>query len=114
MSVGYRARRWPRHQHHVRQLPADRDGRQRVGLDDGQRIARALDVRLGSSLGWWNKMTRSFSSQLYRAAMLSNTIAAAASGNPRRMARRARNLALGKALAGRRFSRLLWGPPKGR
>lgn len=41
---------------------------------------------------------RSLTSQLYRAARLSNDIGAAASGNPRRMARRAKNIAVGRAL----------------
>lgn len=42
---------------------------------------------------------RSFTSQLYRAARASNNISAIASGNPRRVARRAKNVALGRTLA---------------
>jgi hypothetical protein len=41
---------------------------------------------------------RSLTSQLYRAARLSNNISALASGNPRRVARRAKNLIVGRAL----------------
>jgi hypothetical protein len=41
---------------------------------------------------------RSFPSQLCRAARWSNTIDAAASGNPRRLTRRSKNIALGRAL----------------
>jgi hypothetical protein len=40
---------------------------------------------------------RTFTSQLYRAATLSNNLSAAASGNPRRIARRARNVTVGRA-----------------
>jgi hypothetical protein len=48
---------------------------------------------------------RSFSSELYRAARISNDIGAAASGNPRRIARRAKNVALGRAGVWRRLWR---------
>jgi hypothetical protein len=41
---------------------------------------------------------RGFTSQLYRVARMSNNISAVASGNPRRVARRAKNIALGRAL----------------
>lgn len=41
---------------------------------------------------------RSLTSQLYRAARISNNLSAIASGNPRRMARRAKNVAVGRAL----------------
>lgn len=51
---------------------------------------------------------RSFTSQLYRAARLSNNISAAASGNPRRVARRAKNVTIGRALARAGFWRRLW------
>ncbi len=51
---------------------------------------------------------RSFTSQLYRAARISNNISATASGNPRRVARRAKNVALGRALARGGFWRSLW------
>jgi hypothetical protein len=51
---------------------------------------------------------RSFTSQLYRAARMSNNIGAAASGNPRRIARRARNVAVGRGLGRAGFWRSLW------
>ncbi len=53
---------------------------------------------------------RSLTSQLYRAARTSNNISALASGNPRRVARRARNVAVGRGLGGRRAGvwRQLW------
>jgi hypothetical protein len=51
---------------------------------------------------------RSFTSQLYRAARISNDITAAASGNPRSVARRAKNVALGRALGRGGFWRSLW------
>jgi hypothetical protein len=51
---------------------------------------------------------RSFTSQLYRAARISNNISAIASGNPRRVARRAKNVALGRALGRGGFWRWLW------
>jgi hypothetical protein len=51
---------------------------------------------------------RSLTSQLYRAARLSNNISAVASGNPRRVARRARNVMLGRALGRAGIWRRLW------
>ena len=54
---------------------------------------------------------RSFTSQLYRAARISNNISAIASGNPRRVARRAKNVALGRALGRGGFWRWLWKEP---
>jgi len=51
---------------------------------------------------------RSFTSQLYRAARLSNTIGAVASGKPRRVATRGKNIILGRALARGGFFRRLW------
>lgn len=51
---------------------------------------------------------RSFTSQLYRAARISNNISAIASGNPRRVARRAKNVAIGRALGRGGFWRWLW------
>lgn len=53
---------------------------------------------------------RSLTSQLYRAARISNSISAVASGNPRRVARRAKNVALGRALGRAGVWRRLWGP----
>jgi hypothetical protein len=50
----------------------------------------------------------SFTSQLYRAARLSATTRAIASGNPRRMARRGRNIVVGRALGRAGFWRRLW------
>jgi hypothetical protein len=51
---------------------------------------------------------RSFTSQLYRAARISNNISAIASGKPRRVARRAKNVGLGRALGRAGFWRWLW------
>jgi hypothetical protein len=51
---------------------------------------------------------RSFTSQLYRAARLSDTASAVASGNPRRIARRSRNLVKGRVLARAGFWGRLW------
>jgi hypothetical protein len=51
---------------------------------------------------------RSITSQLYRAARLSATTRAIASGDPRKVARRAKNLALGKALSRAGFFARLW------
>jgi hypothetical protein len=45
---------------------------------------------------------------LYRAARLSNNVSAIASGNPRRMARRAKNIAVGRALGRAGVWRRLW------
>jgi hypothetical protein len=48
---------------------------------------------------------RSLSSQLFRAARITDDIEAAESGNPRRIARRAKNVAVGRALGkGRRVA----------
>lgn len=51
---------------------------------------------------------RSFTSQLYRAARLSATEKAVASGDPKRMARRAKNVAIGRALGKAGVWRRLW------
>lgn len=51
---------------------------------------------------------RTLTSQLYRASRLSNSISALASGNPRRVARRARNVAEGRLLGRTGFWRRLW------
>lgn len=51
---------------------------------------------------------RSSTSQLYRAARLSNDISAVASGNPRRGARRARNVIVGRTLGRAGAWRRLW------
>ena len=51
---------------------------------------------------------RSLTSQLYRAARISNNISAIASGNPQRVARRAKNVAAGRALGRGGFWRWLW------
>jgi len=44
---------------------------------------------------------RSLSGQLFRAARVADDVEAIESGSPRRMARRAKNIALGRALFGR-------------
>ncbi len=51
---------------------------------------------------------RSITSELYRAARISNNVSAIASGDPRRMARRAKNVAVGRALGRAGFWRWLW------
>ncbi len=51
---------------------------------------------------------QSFTTQLYRAARLSNNISAVASGNPRRVARRTRNVTVGRALGRAGIWRKLW------
>jgi hypothetical protein len=51
---------------------------------------------------------RSFTSQLYRAARISNNISAIASGNPRRVAHRTKNVVLGRALGQAGAWRRLW------
>ena len=50
----------------------------------------------------------SFTSALYRAARLSATARAIASGNPKRIARRAKNIVVGRALARLGFWHRLW------
>jgi len=45
---------------------------------------------------------------LYRAARISNNVSAMASGNPRRMARRAKNIAVGRAFRRAGIWRRLW------
>lgn len=52
--------------------------------------------------------SRSFTSQLYRAARMSDNMRAITSGNPRRIARRAKNVTLGRALGRGGFWRRLW------
>jgi hypothetical protein len=51
---------------------------------------------------------RSFTSQLYRASRISNNISTIASGNPGRVARRAKNVTIGRALGRGGFWRGLW------
>ena len=51
---------------------------------------------------------RSLTGQLFRAARISDDLAAAASGNPRRIARRAKNVTLGRALGRAGLWRRLW------
>jgi hypothetical protein len=51
---------------------------------------------------------RSLSSQLFRAARIADDIEAAESGNPKRIARRAKNLAVGRALGRAGVWRRLW------
>ncbi len=51
---------------------------------------------------------RSFVSQMYRAARLANDISTLASGNPRRISRRAKNKIVGRALARGGIWRALW------
>lgn len=51
---------------------------------------------------------RSLSSQLFKAARIADDIEAAESGNPKRIARRAKNVALGRALGRPGAWRRLW------
>jgi hypothetical protein len=52
---------------------------------------------------------RSFVSEMYRAARLANDVSVLASGNPSRIARRARNKIVGRALGRSGLWRALWG-----
>jgi hypothetical protein len=52
---------------------------------------------------------RGLVSNLYRTARLANDISTLASGHPHRIARRAKNKIVGRALARGGFWRLLWG-----
>lgn len=51
---------------------------------------------------------RSLTSQLYRAARISNNVQALASGNPARVARRAKNVTVGRALGRAGVWKSLW------
>ncbi len=51
---------------------------------------------------------RSLVSDLYRAARIANDVSALASGNPRRISRRAKNVILGRALGRAGVWRALW------
>jgi hypothetical protein len=51
---------------------------------------------------------RSLTSQLYRAARISNNLSALTSGNPKRVARRTENVALGRTLGRAGVWRRLW------
>jgi hypothetical protein len=51
---------------------------------------------------------RSFVSEMYRAARFANDVSVLASGNPGRIARRAKNKILGRALGRAGLWRLLW------
>jgi hypothetical protein len=61
-------------------------------------LRAVLDGRADSTQAPFMARRRSFTSELYRAARFSNNISAIASGNPRRVARRAKNVAVGRAL----------------
>lgn len=52
---------------------------------------------------------RGLVSQLYRTARLANDVSVITSGNPHRMARRAKNKIVGRAFARAGLWRLLWG-----
>jgi hypothetical protein len=52
---------------------------------------------------------RGLVSSLYRTARLANDLSVLASGNPHRMARRAKNRIVGRALARAGLWRMLWG-----
>jgi hypothetical protein len=51
---------------------------------------------------------RSLSSQLFKAARVADDIEAVESGNPKRMERRAKNVAVGRLLGRAGFWRWLW------
>jgi hypothetical protein len=51
---------------------------------------------------------RSLSSQLFRAARITDEVEAVASGNPKRMERRAKNVLVGRALGRAGVWRRLW------
>jgi len=51
---------------------------------------------------------RGFVSQMYAAARLANDISTLSSGDPRRIARRAKNKIIGRALGRAGLWRLLW------
>jgi len=51
---------------------------------------------------------RSLVSQLYRTARLANNVSALASGNPHRIARRGKNVMLGRMIARGGLWRALW------
>lgn len=51
---------------------------------------------------------RGFVSQMYAAARLANDISTLTSGNPKRIARRARNKIIGRSLGRAGLWRLLW------
>lgn len=53
--------------------------------------------------------SRGLVSSMYRAARTANTVSAIASGNPRRMGRRAGNIIVGRSLARAGFWRMLFG-----
>ena len=52
---------------------------------------------------------RGLVSNLYRAARLANDVSVLTSGNPRRIARRAKNKFVGRAMARAGLWRILWG-----
>ena len=54
------------------------------------------------------KRRRSLSSQLFRAARVADDVEAVASGNPKRMERRAKNVIVGRALGRAGMWRKLW------
>jgi len=53
--------------------------------------------------------SRGLVSNMYRAARMANDLSVLASGNPHRIARRARNKIVGRAMARSGLWRLLWG-----
>jgi len=53
--------------------------------------------------------SRGLVSQMYRAARLANDVSMLASGNPKRIARRAKNKIIGCSLGRAGIWRLLWG-----
>ena len=85
----------------ARRLGADRSQRVRAGHPRGGRG--------GLRRGGPHMRRRGLVSQLYRTARLANDVSAIRSGNPHRIARRAKNKIVGRAIARAGIWRLLWG-----
>ena len=81
----------------------------RADRGGGGRASRARRGRCGVHRGSPRMRRRGLVSNLYRTARLANDVSALASGNPHRIARRARNRIVGRALATGGFWRMLWG-----
>lgn len=59
--------------------------------------------------GYTSAVARSFTSQMYRTARIVNTASTIASGHPKRIARRGKNIILGRALGRAGVWKRLWG-----
>jgi hypothetical protein len=76
----------------------------------GRRACRTRSLHGAPALVTLRLMARrrSLSSQLFRAARITDDIEAVSSGNPRRVARRTKNVVVGRALGGAGVWRRLW------